>query len=161
MKYTNKLLTVVAMLCLLLAVSCKKKDPTPTPTEEVPGEALVGTWKAVQDNAVQGPAADQFTDFSITIAATASQVSYTTNDVGDKTVFPASGTFAVEASDNFNTGAEIIRGPDQVPVTATLSNNGQTLTLQFNIDTSEASIKGGNARVAGIDGEYTFVLDKQ
>lgn len=162
MKYTNKFLTVIALLCLLLAVSCKKDDPTPPPPE-VPGAELAGTWAAERDNAITGPAANKFTDFAITITPTTNQVSYTTTNTGegDEIVFPSSGTFDVEASDNFETGAEIIRQPDGVPVTSTISNDGQTLTLNFNIDTNTASIDAGNARVAGIDGEYTFILDKQ
>lgn len=160
MKYTNKFLTVAVLFCLLLAVSCEQDNPTPPPSE-VPGEELAGTWAAVRDNAVTGPAADQFTAFSITITPTTNSVSYNTENSGDKTVFPSSGTFDVEASDNFETGAEIIRQPDGVPVTTTISNDGQTLTLNFNIDTSTASIDADNARIAGIDGEYTFILDKQ
>ncbi len=162
MKYTNKLLTFAALLSLLIAVGCKKdkkNDPDPQP---ILGEELVGTWAAVQENAISVPGdnADvlaQFADFTITIAATESAVSYTTNSE-DPIIFPTSGTFTVEASDNFGTGAEIAR-QDGVVVNARVAGN--VLTLVFTIDTSTGGIKGDNARVMGIDGEYTFILDKQ
>lgn len=164
MKYTNKLLTIAALLSLFLTFSCKKNGGDPTP--EVPGAKLAGTWAAVQENAISGPTDEieaKFADFTININPTASQVSYSTSTggEGDPLVFPTNGTFDVEASDNFETGAEIIRQPDGVPMTATLSNNGQTLTLQFRIDTQNAGTNTGNARVAGIVGDYTFILDKQ
>lgn len=166
MKYTNKLLTIAALLGVLLVTSCKKDGPGGSDDPEVPGAKLAGTWAAVQDNAITGPSDDieaKFAGFTITITPTASQVSYnaSADGGGDPLVFPTSGTFDVEASDNFETGAQITRQPDGVPVTATLSNNGQTLTLEFNIATQNAGIKPNNARVAGIDGDYVFILDKQ
>ncbi len=162
MKYTNKLLTIFTLLSLLLAVGCKKEKKNPEPEPEVPGAALSGTWAATRADAISAPSdeiAQSFADFTITFTPAANQVNYTTTGSGDNVVFPASGTFAVEASDNLTSGAEIIRS-DQVPVTATITENGQVLTLKFTID-ADASTGNDNARVAGITGEYTFVLDKQ
>lgn len=164
MKYTNKLFTIFALLGLLLAVSCKKAKNDPKPDPEVPGAALSGTWAAIKDNAITAPSpeiAQSFADFTITFTPTANQVNYTTTGSGDNVVFPATGSFTVEASDNLTAagGAQIVRS-DQVPVQATITEAGMVLTLEFTIN-ADASTGNDNARIAGITGDYTFVLDKQ
>ncbi|MFP4090256.1 MAG: hypothetical protein ACLFUB_08875 [Cyclobacteriaceae bacterium] len=159
MNHISKFLYLSVFVSLVFVTACKKDDPDPEP-EVVPGEALRGTWVATQDNAVTGPAADQFANFSITITPTADQVSYTTNVAeiqGDPLVFPASGTFIVDATDNFQTGAEVLRETDDVSINMDLSEDGNVLTMNFTIAVDAVV----NGRVAGINGEYTFILNKQ
>lgn len=157
MKYLNKLCAFAAIISLLLSSACGEDTPNPTP-DPVPGEDIAGTWTVAEPGDVTGPTADQFSGFSINITATSSGVSYTTSGNGDALVFPDQGTFAVEESDNFESGAEVMRGPDNVPTTITLSEGGNVLTMDFTIDISTAAING---RVASINGNYTFVLQKQ
>lgn len=164
MKYTNKLLTIAALLSLFLAFSCKdKKKETPTP--EVPGAVLAGTWEAVREDAISAPAeaiAEDFADFTITFNPTTNSLNYSTTNSGDPLIFPASGTLeGVEASDNFQTATNVTRQPDNVSMDITLLENGQALRLEFTIDTQDAGHNKGNARVAGIEGKYVFTLDKQ
>lgn len=167
MRYTNKLLTMAALLSLIFSVSCKDNGGgNNTPDPEIPGEELAGTWTAVREDAITAPAgaeaiAAEFADFTITITADATNgVRYTATHDGEPLVFPAGGPYAlegVEDSDNFETGASVTRQPDSVPMTVTLLDNGETLRLAFTISTAS----GDNARVTGIEGEYVFTLDKQ
>ncbi|MEK6476404.1 hypothetical protein WJR50_02680 [Catalinimonas sp. 4WD22] len=158
MKSLNKLCAFAAIVSLLLGSACGEDTPNPTP-DPVPGEDIAGTWIVAEPGDVTGPAADQFSDFSINITTTSSQVNYTTTGNGDALVFPDQGTFAVEESDNFESGAEVMRGPDNVPTTITLSEGGNVLTMNFTIDiNTDAAVNG---RVASINGDYTFVLQKQ
>jgi len=156
MKHTNKLFALATILTLVFSVGCKKDDPNP-PSQDVPGQALAGTWTVTEANNVTGPAADQFSNFSITITANASGVNYTTTNSGDELVFPDAGSFVVEASDDFDEGAEVLREPDNVPVDINLLEGGDVMNMTFTIDISTASING---RVAGINGEYNFTLNK-
>lgn len=158
MKNLQKFWAFAAVIGLLLNTACGDDTPDPT-TEPVAGEDIAGTWNVAEANDVSGPAADQFSSFSIVINATTSQVSYTTSGNGDPLVFPDAGTFAVEDSDNFESGADVMRGPDDVDVRMTLTEDGNVLTMDFNINiTTEASI---NSREASINGDYRFVLQRQ
>ncbi|MDF9800077.1 hypothetical protein OKW21_005340 [Catalinimonas alkaloidigena] len=157
MKYTHKLFVFAAILGLLLNSACGEDTPDPT-ADPVPGEEISGTWVVAEPGDVSGPAADQFSDFSINITATSSQVSYTTNGNGDALVFPDQGTFAVEESDDFENGATVVRGPDNVDTRIILTEEGNVLTMDFTID---ININAVNGRVASINGDYTFVLQKQ
>lgn len=157
MKKIHLLRGFVGILIISLATACGDDTPDPA-TEEVPGEELAGTWAVNEANEVTGPAADQFTSFSITITANASAVSYTTSGGGDPLVFPEQGTFIVEATDNFEEGAEVLREPDNVPVTIRLSENGDVMDMTFTIDIGTTA---ANGRMAGINGEYNFTLNRQ
>ncbi len=161
MKLTNKLLAVAILLGLVFTLGCKKDDNGPGPGTDVPGDELAGTWVQTAPEDITGPAAADFTGFSITISVNANAVTYTTNSNtnGNVTVFPPSGTFDVEESDDAmsGNGANITRNPDQVDVNAKVSADGKSLVMTFTINTA-----GGDAgRYAGIDGNYTFNLDKQ
>lgn len=159
MKYMNRLWAFAAVVSLLLTSACGSDD-TPDPTEDpIPGQEISGSWFVEEPGDVTGPAADQFADFSIIITATASQVNYTTSGNGEAMVFPDGGTFAVEESDNFTSGADVVRGPDNVDTRITLSEGGNVLTMTFTIDTGIGD--GENARVTEIEGDYTFRLQKQ
>jgi hypothetical protein len=162
MKYMNRLWAFATVVSLVLASACGSDD-TPDPTEDpIPGEEISGSWFVEEPGDVTGPddePADQFADFSIIITATASQVTYTTSENGEPLVFPDGGTFAVEEGDNFTSGADVVRGPDNVDTQITLSEGGNLLTMTFTIDTGIE--EGENARVTEIEGEYTFRLQKQ
>lgn len=153
----NVLRTYMGILVLLFATACGDNTPDPA-TEEVPGQDLSGTWAVIEANDVTGPAADQFTSFSITITATASAVSYTTSGSGDPLVFPDEGTFIVEATDNFEEGAEVLRERDNVPITVRLSEDGDVMDMTFTIDIGTTA---SNGKIAGINGEYNFTLNRQ
>jgi hypothetical protein len=157
MKHLTRLLYIAVIGSMFILSACGDDNGGDPEPENVPGDAIEGTWAATQDNAITGPAADQFTDFSITINATADQVSYTTTNSGDPSVFPGNGTFIVEASDNFETGAQVLREPDDVTVDMNLSQDGTVLTMSFTINIDAAV----NGRLAGINGEYTFILNQQ
>lgn len=160
MKYTDKLFVLVAIVGLLFTSACGDDTPDPT-TDPIPGEEISGIWMVAEAGDVTGPTADQFSGFSINITATSSGVSYTTSGNGDALVFPDQGTFAVEENDNFESGAEVMRGPDNVPTTITLSEGGSVLTMIFTIDIDINTDAAVNGRVASINGDYTFVLQKQ
>lgn len=158
MKYTNKLWAFAAVLGLLLGTACGSDD-TPEPGEEdMLGQEISGTWIIEEPTDVTGPVADQFSAFSITITATASEVRYTASGNEEKLVFPDAGTFAVDASDNFTSGADVVRGPDNVNTRMTLTEGGNVLTMSFTIDTG---INAHNGRVMAIEGDYTFTLQRQ
>lgn len=154
MKTLNNLFAVASLFALLSFGACKEDTPDGG-TDEVPGQSLEATWAVTDASNVSGPAADQFTGFSITINASASGVTYTTSGGGDPLVFPAQGTLIVEPSDDFDAGAEVLREPDNVPMTINLSQDGDVMDIDFTIDV------GVNARVAGINGEYSFTLNRQ
>lgn len=157
MKYINRLSAFAAVLSILLISACGDDTPDPT-TDPIPGQAISGTWEVAEPSDVTGPVADQFSDFSISITATASQVTYTTSGNGEQIVFPDGGTFAVEESDNFNSGADVVRGPDNVVTRITLTEEGNVMTMSFTIDTG---INARNGRVMEIEGNYVFRLQKQ
>lgn len=157
MKTIHLLRACMSILILSLATACGDDTPDPA-TEEVPGQELAGSWVVSEANDVTGPAADQFTGFSISITANASAVSYTTTDGGDPLVFPEQGTFIVEATDNFEEGAEILREPDNVPMTVRISEDGDVMDMTFTIDIGTTA---ANGRMAGINGEYNFSLSRQ
>jgi len=153
----NVLRAYMGILVLTFAAACGDNTPDPA-TEDVPGQDLSGTWAVSEATDVTGPAADQFTSFSITITANASAVSYTTSGGGDPLVFPEQGTFIVEATDNFEESAEVLREPDNVPITVRLSEGGDVIDMTFTIDIGTTA---SNGRVAGINGEYNFTLTRQ
>ena len=157
MKFLQK--SIVASLFLSIALIFGCKDDDGGGGEEIVGQELSGTWVQQEADDVTGPAAAEFTDFSISISASASGVSYTTNSEnnGNPNVFPPSGTFDVDASDNFESGASITRQPDGVAMDVSLSSDGQILNMTFTISTDGDS--GG--RYQGIDGQYQFTLTKQ
>ena len=157
MKTIHLLRACMSILILSLATACGDDTPDPA-TEEVPGQELAGTWAVSEANDVTGPAADQFTGFSISITANASAVSYTTTGGGDPLVFPEQGTLIVEATDNFEESAEVLREPDNVPMTVSLSESGDAMDLTFTIDIGTTA---ANGRIAGINGEYNFSLSRQ
>ena len=144
---------------LLLAWGCKDDSGTDDGDEVVPGQAIAGTWSVGETGSVTGPTADQFENFQLTITALASRVNYTTQGNGNKIVFPDSGTLEVESSDNFSSGAEVIRQPDLVPMTMTLLPEG-TLRIVFTIS-ADSHAPATNGRTTGIAGQYTFILEKQ
>ncbi|WPP48523.1 hypothetical protein [Catalinimonas niigatensis] len=159
MKYINRLSAFAAVLSLLLISACGDDTPDPT-TDPIPGQAISGTWFVEEPSDVTGPVADQFSDFIITITATSSEVNYTTNTEqinAEQIVFPKLGTFAVEESDNFTSGADVMRGPDNVSTEITLSEGGNVMTMVFTI----TGLNEENARVTEVAGEYVFRLQKQ
>jgi len=155
MKITKKFQSYVVLI-LLAALSTGCGEDTPDPgTTDIPGEEISGTWSVVDPSDVTGPAADQFENFTLTVTATASEVSYVSTNNGDPIVFPDQGTIVVDATDNFEDGAEVLREPDNVPVTVNLSEGGEVLNLTFTIEV------GTNARTSGINGEYNFRMEAQ
>ncbi|WKN32780.1 hypothetical protein PZB74_05400 [Porifericola rhodea] len=157
MKYVNRIFAFAAIVALVFHTSCGDDTPDPD-TEPTPGQEITGTWAVMEEGDVTGEAKDKFSDFSITITATSSEVRFTTTGNGEALVFPSSGTFAVDASDNFKNGATVTRGADNVETRITLSEDGNILTMNFTINIESTS---ANGRVAGINGEYTFRLTKQ
>lgn len=166
MKYVNKFLAFSAMLCLLCSVNCggdePEPEPDPDPAEETPGAALVGTWAADGEEAIaydgENPdVVSQYADFTITIDTTDAGITYSTTGSDNPTVYPSEGSFdGITEDTDFAAGASVTRQPDAIPTTMTLSNNGETLTLEFNI-----AEENDNARVSSISGQYTFTLTKQ
>ena len=157
MKFLHR--SIIASLLLSIAFVFGCKDDDGGGGEEIVGQELSGTWVQLEADDVTGPAAAEFTDFSISISASASGVTYTTNSetYGNPNVFPEQGSFDVDASDNFESGASITRQPDGVAVDASISSDGQILNMTFTISTDGDS--GG--RYQGIDGQYQFTLTKQ
>ncbi len=164
MKYANKLLTISAVLCLLLTVSCKKKDPIPEPpvSSEIPGAAISGTWAADSEDDIAYDGANpnvkkDFSNFKLTITADTSAVKYTSTSVQDK-VFPTAGTLeGITKTSNFkaDAGADVTRQPDNISTNIKLSGDGKTLTLGFAIPETTTT------RTSGVGGTYTFTLSKQ
>lgn len=157
MEIIKRFWSFAVIISVLFTMACKE-DPVDPGTDEVPGEELSGTWTVTDANDVTGPAADQFTSFSITITANAAGVTYTTSGGGDPLVFPEQGSLIVEATDNFDEGAEVLREPDNVPLTINLSEDGAVMNMTFTIDVGTTA---ANGRVAGINGEYNFRLEAQ
>ena len=161
MKYAHQLLASLAAFSLLFMVGCGGGDDSPTPGEngENPGAAIIGTWVQDEPGDVTGPAAESFTDFSITFTTTdtPSQVRYTTIGT-EPLVFPAQGTFDIPESPNFQNGVQVTR-EDGVKVDIRLADEN-TLGMEFTVD-SDSGIPTENSRVAEITGQYTFTLTKQ
>ena len=163
MKYANRLFATLFAFSLLLLMSCGGGDDNPTPGDDddngnggVPGEAISGTW---EQGDIDGPAADQFTDFSITISTTdePTELDYSTTNT-EPLVFPEQGSFDLPADPNFTTGAQVTR-EDGVQVDVTLVGEDQ-IRLEFTID-SDSAVPTENSRVAQVAGQYTFLLDKR
>jgi len=155
MKFTHKSIVASLLLSVLFVFGCKEDDGPNGNGDDIPGEELSGTWEQVDANDITGPAAAEFTNFSISITATASGVTYTAESPNTD-VFPTSGSFVVEESDNFITGASVTRMPDEVEVDVTVSADTTMLDMNFTIATEGES--GG--RYQGIDGQYSFSLTK-
>ena len=157
MKFTHRSIVATLLLSVAFVFGCKEDDGGDG--GKIVGQELAGTWEQLDAGDVTGPAAAEFSGFSISISATSSGVTYTTNSTanGNPNVFPSSGSFDVEESDNFNSGAVITRQPDGVDVTTSVSSDGQTLNMSFTISTDGSS--GG--RYQGIDGQYQFTLTKK
>ena len=153
MKFAYKPIVAALLLSTLFVFSCKKDDPD---DDKILGKELVGTWEQLQPSDITGKAAADFDGFILTITATKSSVNYVTNSAtnGNTEVFPGSGSFVVEASDNFGTGATINRLPDDVEM-KNVKVSGNKLTFNFNIPAPQG------ARIEGIDGEYSFSLTKK
>lgn len=164
MKYANKLVSTFAAFSLLFMIACGGGDDSPTPNPgddgdggdgEVPGAAITGTW--VQGT-IDGPAADEFTDFSITINTTSTEgtLSYTTLNT-NTLVFPASGNFTgIPADADFTSTVQVTNG--DTPVDITLVNDDQ-LRMVFTIE-ADSGVPTDNSRTAEVAGEYTFLLDR-
>ena len=145
-------------------IACGGGDDGPTPTPgpgdpgtdgESPGAVLIGKW--VQGT-IAGPAEAEFTDFSITFSASndANVLNYATTNT-QALVFPASGTFTLPASPNFETGAQLTRN-DAVPVDMKIIDGKLEMKLTVEAD---SGVPTDNSRVAEVAGEYTFLLDKE
>ncbi len=158
MKFTHKSIVASLLLSVLFVFGCKEDDGgNGGDSGDVPGQEISGTWEQLTANDITGPAAAEFTDFSISITASQSGVTYTTKSANTE-VFPASGSFIVEESDDFMAGATITRMPDDVEMTGVkVSADGSKLDMNFTINTEGDS--GG--RYQGIDGQYTFSLTKK
>lgn len=157
MNFTHRSIVTALLFSITFFFGCKEDDGGDG-GEEIVGQELAGTWEQLEADDVTGPAAADFDGFSISISALSSGVSYTTNSGthGNINVFPASGSFEVEASDNFESSAVILRTPDDIDVTTSISSDGQILNMSFTINTDGDS--GG--RYQGIDGQYQFTLTK-
>lgn len=156
----NLWIICLTAFALVLAWGCKEDSGTDNGGEVVPGQAISGTWAITDPSNVSGKAADQFENFQLTVTVLASRVSYSALGNSNKIVFPDAGTLEVEASDNFVTGAEVIRQPDLLPMHMMLNENDSTLRIEFEIS-ADSYLPANNSRVAGIDGGYTFILKKQ
>lgn len=158
MKFAYKSIVAALAFSTVFVFSCKEDDGGGG--GEIPGQALAGTWEQLTPNDITGPAAADFDGFTLSISAAASGVTYNSNSNtnGNTGVFPISGSFVIEASDNFTTGATITRLPDDVEMTGVkVSADGKKLDMSFNISTDGSS--GG--RYQGIAGDYSFSLTKK
>jgi hypothetical protein len=159
MKFAYKSIVAALAFSTVFVFSCKEDDGGGGGGER-PGQALSGTWEQLDANDITGPAAADFDGFTLSITAAASGVTYVTNSAtnGNPNVFPTQGSFEVEASDNFTSGASITRLPDDVVIdNVKVSADGKKLDMAFTISTDGSS--GG--RYQGIDGQYTFSLTKK
>lgn len=176
MKYVNKLVSTVAAFSMLFMIACGGGDDNPAPNPgtgggggdggggdggggtEMPGTAIVGTWEQLEAADVVGPAAENFTNFSITIAATseADKLDYTADNT-EPLVFPAEGQFTEIAADaNFSEGVQVMNG--STPTDITLVSETE-LRMVFTVD-ANSGIPSDNSRTAEVGGEYTFNLTK-
>lgn len=145
MKKINYLL-VCLFLSMTVFVGCKSDDggdPEPS-AEEKALEALQGTWEvanAQKDNV----ALDGYEDMTMTI----SNKTISTSGAPGVSVFPK-GSFTFVEGSNFKK----IR-VDGVDVDLTTGSN--SLVAKFSLDA-----EGNNAaRVAGLEGSYTFTFNKK
>ena len=161
MKYANKLSATIIAFSLLCVIGCGGDDnPTPGPEDQVPGQEITGTWMQNEAGDVTGPAAETFTDFSITINTTSTpgRLDYTTQNT-NTLIFPSSGNFTLPDTPNFaNTNTVQVTREDGVKVDITLVNENQ-LRMQLTIE-ADSSVPSDDSRMAEIGGEYTFELDK-
>ena len=121
----------------------------------MPGAAIVGTW---EQGEIEGAAAEEFTDFSITISTTddATVLDYSTENTYSL-VFPESGEFTeIPAEADFTNGAQVTNG--STPTDITLVSETQ-LRMVFTVD-ANSGLPADNAKTAEIGGEYTFTLTK-
>ena len=130
---------------LLATIGCGSDDGGPTEEEQQTAK-LIGTWTATTVN--DGTARDDYDDFTITF--TQSTYSTSGGPVGDKALpFQNSGSWS------FGT-----------PVTSSISLSSQDMTYSIVDDvlTITFTYNGdgfpGNAKTANVNGDWTFVFEK-
>ena len=150
MKYLYKLFPVLFVAVL---ISCdggggNGTDPEPELSFE---QKIVGTWNL---SSVKIDGSDVSSDYDGFKISFDSNFNYTITNGG--TTFPqTSGGYSIQNSDS--NGANISIGGLVNVVTVQFSNDDQTITLSFTVDTTTFGLGG---RESGLAGNYVFVLNK-
>ena len=159
-----KSLKIASLFLALIAVGVAcKPDPTPTPedtADQIQAKALIGTW-VVSSITKDGDATvgEVYPDFTVVFTADAANADNITGtitasgDIFESTNEPILGTGTWTFGSNESTlDVDVTGNVDNI--SATFNTDKTQLTLTFTV--SEPA-----ARVMGLTGNYTVVLDKQ
>ena len=145
-----KRLSYPAILLIIgqfVLIACKDDEAEPT-AEELQVDKLTATWIVGTAGSVSrdGISSDEWEDFTLTLG----ENTYTTTNTYPD-VWPIQGSWSF-VEDNLN---QIVRA-DGLIINVDMSEDEETLTLRFT-----QPDKTTNGRIAGVAGEYTFVLIRQ
>lgn len=150
------------IVCLLLAgglTACDDDggdDPGDATEEETvaASDVFPGSFSVT----ATGPAsAADFDGTTITFSVSGTNINYTMEGGSPSAiVFPSEGSYTYPTDADFSDGnaVTITREIDNLPTTATFSQEGQQLVLQFTIPDTP------NGKTLGVPGAYTFTLNK-
>ena len=149
----KRIFSIVLVLLIGLQISCKKnKNPEPQlSVEELATEALVSTWSLAGGGSVSVDGTDITSDYGgFTISFMSSEDIKTFTVTNGGYAFPVAVDTWRFADTSFSS---IERGSDLIVINAVQMDN--QLTLNF------STPEPGSGRVAGLFGNFEFVLIKQ
>lgn len=153
MKETKKILAFFALIQLATLFGCGKDESVTQSEEELQTEKLAHSWIVGDNSTVKRNSDDLTTKYAEFVLRFTKSGAYSI--VGDQqNIFFPSGKW--EFVDD--TYKKVSLNKDEISIDVSLDEERQLLTLTFNLQ--ENKLIGGG-RVAGITGEYTFVLDKK
>ncbi|UII23273.1 hypothetical protein [Fulvivirga ligni] len=145
MKKLTFLLSAGILFMLLATIGCGSDDGGPTEEEQQTAK-LIGVWTATTVN--DGTVRDDYDDFTITF--TQSTYSTTGGPEGDKALpFQNSGSWSL------GTPVTSSISLSSQPMTYGIVDDVLTITFTYNGDGFP-----GNAKTANVNGDWTFVFEK-
>lgn len=166
MKLATKILSLLVLVVITIFYSsCGGDDKKKKTDAEKQLDALKTTWTL--QSASDGT--DRTTDFpnlKLTVSGTFAQDgTYNYSFTGTRpnpSPWPGSGTWKFGT----NPMTEIIRDPGSpqelpAPSNYSLSDGGNTLTINFNIPAGHTGFAGGTSRIRSVSGDWTFVFVRQ
>ncbi len=137
----------ILLLAGQILTACGDDEASPT-AEELQIDKLTATWIIREEGSVTRDdiSSDEWEDFTLTL----NEFSYTTTNTYPD-VWPAQGTWSF-VEDNLDQ----IERADGLIINVDIDEDEETLTLRFT-----QPDKNSNGKIAGVAGEYTFILIKQ
>lgn len=158
----NLIKSLLALTFLgIVASGCGSKDD-PDPTEKIQLKKLVKTWN-ISTAKLDGSLREDFSTISLVITGTFDKnrpegpYNYSVSGTRpNPSPWPASGSWTFGAGEAAKSIITRDSGTNSVDMTYTLSSDGNTLTLNFNV--SGGGWAGSTARTQAVNGDWEFVF---